>query len=65
VLLHSRSLRLSLIGVVVFALGVLSLLVLPAAISIAGILVGGMAVWAGFIWTLLTYYMQPPPETHG
>ena len=52
-------LRLSAIGGVVFIAGLLSLLVLPGAISVVVMLAGGMAVWTGFIWTLFSWYVPP------
>ena len=59
-MLHHRGLRISAVGAVVFIASLLSLLVLPPAVSIIGLLAGGLAVWGGFIWTLFSYYGQPP-----
>ena len=42
-----------------FIASLISLLFLPPAISIVGLLAGGLAVWGGFIWTLFSYYGQP------
>ena len=66
-MLNSPGLRVSLVGAVLFTIGMLGLLFLPLAISLFAIIVGGLAVWGGFIWTLFTYYGpsgdQPPAET--
>ena len=66
-LFQSPGLRVSLVGAVIFALGLISLLLLPLAIGLVMLLVGGFAVWGGFIWTLFSYYgpssEQPPAET--
>ncbi len=53
-------LRLSFVGAGVFILGIVSLLVLPAALGVAAMLVGGMVAWSGFIWTLLNWYRSTP-----
>jgi hypothetical protein len=55
--LHSAGLRLSAAGGLVFLVSLLGLLVLPDAIAAFGMLAGGVGVWAGFVWTLLSYYM--------
>lgn len=63
-MLQSPGLRVSLAGAVLFALGLLSLIVLPLAIGLVLMIVGGLAVWGGFIRTLFTYYgpgAEPPP----
>lgn len=54
----------SLIGAVVFFVGLIGLLFLPLAIALAALVIGGFAVWGGFIWTLFSYYgpaNEPPP----
>lgn len=55
-------LRLSAIGGVVFLAGLLSLLVLPAVVSVVAMLMGGMGVWSGFLWTLFSWYVPPSQE---
>lgn len=57
-MLSSPGLRLSLYGGVVFLIGVVSLLFLPWGIPAAAMFVGGVAVWAGFLQTILHYYTQ-------
>jgi hypothetical protein len=58
-------LRLSVSGAVIFLVSIVALIFLPNAVPIAGILLGGMLVWIGFIWTLLSYYVgtKPPSES--
>jgi hypothetical protein len=56
--LHSAGLRVSLAGAVIFVISVVALIFVPAVVAITGLLAGGMAVWGGFIWTLLSYYQQ-------
>jgi hypothetical protein len=55
-------LRLSAIGGVIFLVSLLSMLVLPHALSVAGMLVGGMGVWIGFLWTLFAWYVPSTGE---
>jgi hypothetical protein len=57
--LQSSGFRLTLIGAVVFLVGLASLAVLPAVVAIVGMSVGGLAVFGGFIWTLLSFYLTP------
>jgi hypothetical protein len=42
------------------ALSIASLLVVPGAIAGGGMLVGAIAVIAGFVWTMTEYYLSPP-----
>jgi len=65
-ILQSPGLRVSIAGAVVFAFGLVSLLVLPVVIGLVAILAGGLAVWGGFIQTLFSYYgpsSEQPIET--
>ena len=55
--------RLSAVGGVIFLASLSSMVVLPHVLSVAGMLVGGMATWAGFLWTLFAWYV-PPSEEH-
>ena len=55
-MLQSPGLRVSLVGAFIFAFGLISLLFLPAMIGLTALLLGGFAVWGGFIRTLFTYY---------
>ncbi len=55
-MMQTPGLRMSLIGAVAFFFGLISLLFLPLAVALAGLLLGGIAVWGGFIWTLFSYY---------
>ena len=56
-------LRLSAIGGVIFLAGILTLLFLPAAVSVFVMIAGGMGVWGGFLWTLFSWYV--PPSENG
>jgi hypothetical protein len=62
--LGSRGLRLSCGGGALVAFSMLSLLVLPAAIGGAGMMIGAVAVMGGFVWTMAEYYTSPvdPPD---
>ena len=53
---RSPGLRLAIVGAVIFVLSVLALIVLPNGPPVAGMLVGGLCVWVGFIWTIFSYY---------
>ena len=55
-MLQSPGLRLSLAGAAVLAFGLVALILLPAYVGLAALLIGGFAVWGGFIRTLFTYY---------
>lgn len=55
-MLRSRGLRLSLAGGVLFFAGAASFLVLPDFVGAVAMLLGGAAVWGGFLWTLFSYY---------
>jgi len=46
----------AIIGALVFLPSLVSLVFLPAIIGIVGIAIGGSAVWAGFLWTIFSYY---------
>lgn len=60
--MQSPGLRLSFVGGAIFAIGLVSLLLLPPIIGLLAILVGGFTVWGGFIRTLFAYY---GPESRG
>jgi hypothetical protein len=57
--LRSRSLRLSLFGAAIFLISIVSLIFLPDGPPIVGMIVGGMCVWIGFIWTIFSWYSHP------
>lgn len=59
-MLSSRGLWLSCAGAILVALSMASLLVVPGAIAGGGMLVGAIAVIAGFVWTMTEYYLSPP-----
>ena len=63
---RSVGLRISLIGAAVFLVSVTSLIFLPNTLPVLGMLAGGMGVWAGFVWTIFSYYAptsRPPSDT--
>jgi len=65
-MLNTPGLRLSLIGGIIFALGLVALIFLPAVVGLLGLLIGGFAVWGGFLWTIFSYYgpgTTPPADT--
>ena len=55
-ILRARGLRVSLAGAVLFFAGLGALAFLPKALAVLAILVGGMIVWGGFLWTIFGYY---------
>jgi len=62
-LLKSKGLRLSVAGAVVVALSMPALLIMPDLIPGFAMMIGGLAVIGGFIWTLSDLYSstdQPP-----
>jgi hypothetical protein len=63
-MLHSPGLRLSFAGGIVVALGMLGLIVLPDLVAAPAMLIGALAVGAGFIWTMLEFYIphSDPPD---
>jgi hypothetical protein len=58
--LHASGFRLSLAGGVVFLVGLIGLVVLPDVLPAVVMMAGGIAVWVGFIWTLLSFYLPGP-----
>ena len=57
-MLNSAGLRLSIAGALVIALSMLALVLLPDALPAVGMMLGGVAVIGGFIWTLAGYYLS-------
>ena len=53
---RSRGLRLSLVGALIYFLSLFSLVALPSGPPIVGMALGGAAICAGFVWTLLSPY---------
>ena len=56
-MVSSNGLRLSLFGLALLVLSMAALLFLPKLVPAIGMMVGGSCVMAGFIWTLLVYYL--------
>ena len=63
--LRSPGLRVSLAGAAVFLVSATSLVVLPNAVAVLGMLIGGLGVWGGFVWTLFSYYAPTPRPPSG
>jgi hypothetical protein len=64
-MLRSKGLRVSIAGAVLVALSMLGLLFVPDAFPAITMMVGGVAVIGGFVWTLAGYYLgspDPPPD---
>jgi len=64
--LRSPGLRVSLAGAAVFLVSAASLIVLPNALAVLGMLIGSLGVWGGFVWTLFSYYAptsHPPSDS--
>ena len=64
-LLKSKGLRLSVAGAILVALSMPALLVVPEMIPGFAMMIGGLAVIGGFIWTLAELYFPPtdqPPD---
>ena len=63
-LLQSRGFRLSAVGGLVILVSAISMALLPDYVAGVGMLVGACAVGAGFMWTMLEFYVTPqqPPD---
>ena len=64
-LLNSKGLRLSIAGALLVAICMPALIFIPDVIPGLAMMVGGLAVIGGFIWTLAELYYPPsdkPPE---
>jgi hypothetical protein len=58
-----KGLRLSAIGALICILSLPLLSIMPRGIPSLGILVGGLLVWGGLMWTLFGYYAAPHEPT--
>jgi hypothetical protein len=64
-MLRSPGFRLSFAGGIVVALGMIGLTVLPDLVAAPAMLIGAVAVGAGFVWTMVEFYMphsEPPDD---
>jgi hypothetical protein len=55
---QSPGLRFAIFGLLLFLAGAASMLALPYLVGIVAMMLGGLAVWSGFVWTMLEYYGQ-------
>jgi hypothetical protein len=54
--IDTPGIRLSLAGGIVVAVSLIALVFLPDAVPAAAMMVGGVAVIAGFVWSLAQFY---------
>ena len=55
--LQSPGMRLAAFGAILFLLSTAALLAfMPKGPAALGMLIGGMCVWFGFIWTIFSFY---------
>jgi hypothetical protein len=64
-MLKSKGLRLSIAGAIVVAVCMPALLVVPDLIPGLAMMIGGVAVIGGFIWTLAELYFPPTDQPPG
>jgi hypothetical protein len=58
--IKTPGLRLSLIGGIVVAVSLVALVFLPDAVPAAAMMIGGLAVIGGFVWSLAHFYIDTP-----
>ena len=59
-MINTPGLRLSLIGGIVVAVSLVALVFLPDALPAAAMMIGGLAVIGGFVWSLAGFYTDAP-----
>lgn len=59
-MIKTPGLRLSLIGGIVVAVSLIALVFLPDEVPAAAMMVGGLAVIGGFVWSLAYFYTEKP-----
>lgn len=59
-MIKTPGLRLSLIGGIVVAVSLVALVFLPDAVPAAAMMIGGLAVIGGFVWSLAHFYIDTP-----
>ena len=59
-MINTPGLRLSLIGGIAVAVGLIALVFLPDTLPAALMMVGGLAVIGGFAWSLAHFYTETP-----
>ena len=59
-MLKTPGLRLSLVGGLVVAIGLIALVFLPDTLPAVAMMLGGLAVIGGFVWSLAQFYIDTP-----
>jgi ABC-type xylose transport system permease subunit len=59
-----KGLRLSVIGGLIFIISLIMLAFISWEIPSVVMIVGGVLVWGGLVWTLFGYYSADEPRTH-
>ena len=59
-MIKTPGLRLSLIGGIVVAVSLVALVFLPDAVPAVAMMIGGLAVIGGFVWSLAHFYIDTP-----
>ena len=59
-MINTPGLRLSLIGGIVVAVSLIALVFVPDTVPAAAMMLGGLAVIGGFVWSLAHFYRVTP-----
>ena len=59
-MINTPGLRLALVGGIVVAVSLIALVFLPDTVPAAAMMLGGLAVIGGFIWSLAHFYTGTP-----
>ena len=59
-MIRTPGLGLSLVGGIVVAVSLIALVFLPDTVPAAAMMLGGVAVIAGFVWSLAHFYTDTP-----
>ena len=61
-MINTPGLRLALAGGIVVGVSLIALVFLPDTIPAAAMMLGGLAVIGGFVWSLAHFYLDTPAE---